>query len=272
LPIVVGVRFKRAGKIYYFDPAGLELKRQEAVVVETARGLELGEVATTNREVSEEGIVSPLKRVVRKATASDLQQSQRNQVREKDALDVCRRKVQEHGLDMHLVDAEYSFDASKIVFCFTADGRVDFRELVKDLASAFRMRIELRQIGVRDEAKFLGGLGTCGRELCCCSFLDEFEPVSIRMAKDQHLSLNPSKISGVCGRLMCCLRYECQHYGGARAHLPEVGARVVTLDGEGRVVCVNALKNSVSVELDNRVLKEFPVEEVDEKRNAAGKP
>lgn len=271
MPVVVGVRFKRAGKIYYFDPAGLELSRQETVIVETARGLELGEVAVANREVAEAAIVPPLKRVIRKATASDLQQSQRNQAREKDAIDLCRRKIQDHGLDMHLVDAEYTFDASKIIFYFTAEGRVDFRELVKDLASAFRTRIELRQIGVRDEAKFLGGLGTCGRELCCCSFLGDFEPVSIRMAKEQHLSLNPSKISGVCGRLMCCLRYECQHYGGARPHLPEVGTRVVTLEGEGRVVGVNALKNSVSVELDGKTLKEFPVEEVDDKRNAAGK-
>ncbi|MEW6523938.1 MAG: stage 0 sporulation family protein [Bacillota bacterium] len=271
MPVVAGVRFKRAGKIYYFDPSGLELKRNERVIVETARGTELGEVVVGNRDVAEEAIVAPLKKVLRKATAGDLEQNERNQAKETEAFDVCRKKIQDHGLNMNLVDVEYTFDGSKIIFYFTADGRVDFRELVKDLASVFRTRIELRQIGVRDEAKMIGGLGTCGRELCCCSFLGEFEPVSIRMAKDQNLSLNPAKISGLCGRLMCCLRYECQHYEGARASLPDVGARVVTLEGEGRVVGVNLLRNSVNVEMDNKTVMEFPAEEVDEKRNSTGK-
>jgi len=205
---VVGIRFKRAGKIYYFDPNGLDLSVGDFTIVETARGLEFGEVVVAPKEVSEEEIVQPLKKVLRVAEEEDCQKILENRQMENEAFDICLEKIAEHGLEMKLVDVEYTFDRSKVIFYFTADGRVDFRELVKDLAAIFRTRIELRQIGVRDEAKMIGGIGPCGRVLCCHTFLGEFEPVSIRMAKDQNLSLNPSKISGVCGRLMCCLRFE----------------------------------------------------------------
>jgi cell fate regulator YaaT (PSP1 superfamily) len=268
VPRVVGVRFKRAGKIYYFDPADLDLQRGDRVIVETARGTELGEVAVGIREVDEQEIVAPLKRVIRQASADDLEQAARNRAKETEAAEICGRKIAEHGLDMNLVDVEYSFDGNKIVFYFTAEGRVDFRELVKDLASVFRTRIELRQIGVRDEAKMIGGIGTCGRVLCCCSFLGDFEPVSIRMAKDQNLSLNPTKISGLCGRLMCCLRYECGHYEGARAALPEIGATVLTAEGEGRVTGVNLLKNTVTVELDGKQTSEFSADDIGNKKSS----
>jgi len=205
---VVGIRFKAAGKIYFFDPGEFVLPVQSAVIVETARGLELGEVVLGLRKVSDEEVVLPLKKVLRKATAKDLENAESNQAKEEKAKEICQEKIVEHQLPMKLVNVEYTFDASKIIFYFTAEGRVDFRELVKDLASIFRTRIELRQIGVRDEAKMIGGLGSCGRELCCASFLGDFEPVSIKMAKEQNLSLNPTKISGICGRLMCCLNYE----------------------------------------------------------------
>ncbi|MCR4400220.1 MAG: stage 0 sporulation family protein, partial [Syntrophomonadaceae bacterium] len=206
MPAVVGVRFKPAGKIYYFDGRDLELAKGDKVIVETARGVEYGQVVLARREVPPEQVVQPLKRVVRKATAEDEAQVRQNQVREAEAYAVAEAKIREHKLPMNLVDVEYTFDRSKIVFYFTAEGRVDFRELVRDLAGVFRTRIELRQIGVRDEAKMLGGIGTCGRVLCCASFLTDFAPVSIRMAKEQNLSLNPTKISGICGRLMCCLK------------------------------------------------------------------
>ncbi len=209
---VVGIRFKRAGKIYYFDPADLELTLEDKVIVETARGVEFGEVVVRPKLVAEEEVVPPLKRVIRKATGADDQQVEENRRKEKDAFHICLRKIHEHQLPMKLVDVEYTFDGNKIIFSFTAEGRVDFRELVKDLAAVFRTRIELRQIGVRDEAKMLGGVGSCGRILCCATFLGDFEPVSIRMAKDQRLSLNPTKISGICGRLMCCLKYENSSY------------------------------------------------------------
>ncbi|MDH7497555.1 MAG: stage 0 sporulation family protein [Syntrophomonadaceae bacterium] len=212
MPAVVGVRFKPAGKIYYFDGRDLELAKGDKVIVETARGVEYGQVVLARREVPPEQVVQPLKRVVRKATAEDEAQVRQNQVREAEAYAVAEAKIREHKLPMNLVDVEYTFDRSKIVFYFTAEGRVDFRELVRDLAGVFRTRIELRQIGVRDEAKMLGGIGTCGRVLCCASFLTDFAPVSIRMAKEQNLSLNPTKISGICGRLMCCLKYESQLY------------------------------------------------------------
>lgn len=214
MPRVVGVRFKQAGKVYYFDPGDIELHVGDHCVVETARGVEYGEVASPVREVNDESIVSPLKSVVRKATEADKQAVESNRAREEEAFQIGQDKIAAHQLDMKLVNVEYSFDGSKITFYFTADGRVDFRELVKDMASVFRTRIELRQIGVRDEAKMLGGLGPCGRMLCCATFLGDFAPVSIKMAKEQNLSLNPAKISGICGRLMCCLRYEC--------NLPEV--------------------------------------------------
>ena len=269
---VIGVRFKSAGKIYYFDPAGQDLRPGDAVIVETARGLEHGSVVLGPRDVPEEQIVAPLKKVIRKASDKDVEQIAQNKTKEKEALETCAQKVAAHGLDMHLVDCEYTFDNSKIVFYFTADGRVDFRELVKDLASVFRTRIELRQIGVRDEAKILGGIGNCGREFCCRSFLGDFQPVSIKMAKEQNLSLNPSKISGVCGRLMCCLRFECDHYEDLRSGMPEVGARVVTVEGEGKVSAVNVLRNTVSVELEGGKNMEFPAEEVEIKKPAGPEP
>ncbi|NLW17136.1 MAG: stage 0 sporulation family protein [Firmicutes bacterium] len=208
MPNVVGVRFKRAGKVYYFDPAQIDLQKGDHVIVETARGLEYGEVVTPVREVPPGDVVAPLKAVIRKATDADAEQLAANKDKEKEAFNIALERIAAHGLEMKLVDVEYTFDGSKIIFYFTADGRVDFRELVKDLASIFRTRIELRQIGVRDEAKMLGGLGTCGRALCCSTFLGDFAPISIKMAKEQNLSLNPGKISGLCGRLMCCLRYE----------------------------------------------------------------
>ncbi|NLZ93716.1 MAG: stage 0 sporulation family protein [Firmicutes bacterium] len=209
---VVGIRFKKAGKIYYFDPNGIELSVGGFAIVETSRGLEFGEVVVLPKEIPDDEVVQPLKKVIRAANNEDCQQILENRQKEEEAFDLCLQKIEEHDLDMKLVDVEYTFDRSKIIFYFTSDGRVDFRELVKDLASIFRTRIELRQIGVRDEAKMIGGLGPCGRVLCCHTFLGEFEPVSIRMAKDQNLSLNPTKISGACGRLMCCLRYESDAY------------------------------------------------------------
>lgn len=209
---VVGVRFKPAGKIYYFDGEDLELKAGDSVIVETIRGIEYGQVAIGKREVKEEDLVLPLKKVIRQATEQDIADFSTNKEKEREALELCREKVKQHGLPMRLIDVEYTFDMGKIIFYFTAEGRVDFRELVKDLAAIFKTRIELRQIGVRDEAKMLGGIGSCGRILCCNNFLGEFEPVSIRMAKEQNLSLNPTKISGICGRLMCCLKYESDQY------------------------------------------------------------
>jgi len=218
VPNVVGVRFKRAGKIYYFDPLEIDLRKGDHVIVETARGLEYGEVVTPIREVPPEDVVAPLKTVIRKATPEDALQLAENKRKEKEAFGIAVERIAAHGLEMKLVDVEHTFDGSKIIFYFTADGRVDFRELVKDLASIFRTRIELRQIGVRDEAKMLGGLGTCGRPLCCSTFLGDFAPVSIKMAKEQNLSLNPGKISGLCGRLMCCLRYESELASPERGH------------------------------------------------------
>ena len=213
MQIVVGVSFKKAGKVYYFDPSDLELRYGDKVIVETSRGIELGEVVINPKEVTETEIIQPLKKVIRKATLKDLEQLQINQEKEVEAFNICLKKIAKHSLPMKLVDVEYTFDNNKIIFYFTAEGRVDFRELVKDLAGVFRTRIELRQIGVRDEAKMIGGLGPCGLQLCCKTFLREFEPISIKMAKNQELSLNPAKISGICGRLMCCLRYESNSYG-----------------------------------------------------------
>jgi cell fate regulator YaaT (PSP1 superfamily) len=223
MPIVVGIRFKKAGKIYYFDPEQNVLTPGGFAIVETSRGLEFGEVVVAPKEVTEDEVVQPLKKVIRTASEEDCQKILENRQKEEEAFDLALKKIQEHGLDMKLVDVEYTFDRSKVIFYFTADGRVDFRELVKDMAAIFRTRIELRQIGVRDEAKMIGGLGPCGRVLCCHTFLGEFEPVSIRMAKDQNLSLNPTKISGVCGRLMCCLRYESDAYELARAEGKPIG-------------------------------------------------
>jgi cell fate regulator YaaT (PSP1 superfamily) len=263
----VGVRFKKAGKIYYFDPDELEINAGDNVIVETIRGIEFGEVVLGIREVPEEQIVAPLKKVLRVATEEDKKIYQDNKNKEKDALNICLQKVQQHKLDMKLIDVEYTFDNNKIIFYFTADGRVDFRELVKDLASVFKTRIELRQIGVRDESKMIGGVGPCGRALCCSTFLGDFAPVSIKMAKEQSLSLNPSKISGICGRLMCCLKYEQEAYEYARSIVPKVGAIVDTTEGKGEVVGNNMLKEQVRVMLElqennMRVIKDFAVKEV----------
>lgn len=249
---VVGIRFKDVGKIYYFDPDGNEYKKGDYAIVETARGVECGEVAMENHLVSEEEIVSPLKVVIRAATEEDLKTVRENHEKEKKAFEICEQKIANHGLEMKLVDVEYTFDGSKILFYFTADGRVDFRELVKDLASVFRTRIELRQIGVRDEAKMLGGFGICGRPFCCKSFLGEFQPVSIKMAKEQGMSLNPVKISGTCGRLMCCLKYEQDSYEHLLRHTPKVGAIVETSEGRGVVTENNLITGMLKIKLDRR--------------------
>lgn len=246
---VIGVRFKKVGKVYYFDPNGTQVREGEAVIVETARGVECGEVMQPNHEVPDDSIVKPLKKVVRKATESDLKVVEDNARLEKDAFRICEEKIAKHKLEMKLVAVEYTFDHSKILFYFSADGRIDFRELVKDLASVFRTRIELRQIGVRDEAKMIGGLGICGRPLCCTTFLDDFQPVSINMAKDQGLSLNPTKISGTCGRLMCCLKYESDTYKELIRSTPKVDSVVDTPQGRGTVMDVSLLKGCCKVRL-----------------------
>ena len=249
---VIGVRFKEIGKIYYFDPDGKQLKKGEKVIVETSRGIECGEVAMENRDVEEENIVRPLKMIIRPATPEDLKTVEINRQKEKDAFVVCEKKITELKLDMKLVDVEYTFDGSKLLFYFTSDGRVDFRELVKALASVFRTRIEMRQICVRDESKMIGGLGICGRPFCCAQFLGEFHPVSIKMAKEQGLSLNPVKISGTCGRLMCCLKYEQESYDYLLKTTPRVGSTVITRDGEGTVTENNLLTGTLKVFLKNR--------------------
>ncbi len=246
---VIGVRFKEVGKVYYFDPDGQILKKGDRVIVETVRGIECGEVAMDNREISDEEIVKPLKKLIRTATEEDIATVTENKKKEKEAFGICQQKIVNHGLDMKLVDVEYTFDGGKILFYFTADGRVDFRELVKDLAGVFRTRIELRQIGVRDESKMLGGLGICGRPFCCSSFLGEFQPVSIKMAKEQGLSLNPTKISGACGRLMCCLKYEQNAYEHLLKITPKPGAIVETSDGAGTVVDFSLLTGKLKVQL-----------------------
>lgn len=247
---VVGVRFKTAGKIYYFDPGELIIDLNRNVIVETARGIEFGLVVVPNREVDESEIVAPLKKVIRIATDEDIAHAAENDKKEKEAYNICLQKINDHKLDMKLIDVEYTFDNNKVLFYFTADGRVDFRELVKDLAAVFKTRIELRQIGVRDESKMMGGIGICGRVLCCNSFLGEFQPVSIKMAKEQSLSLNPTKISGTCGRLMCCLKYEQEAYEDLLDRVPKVGAIVETPEGQGTVVEVNLLKEILKIKLD----------------------
>ncbi len=249
---VISVRFRSGSKTYYFDPGQLEIQAGDDVVVETAQGAEFAQCAEGNHSVSDEAVVKPLRAVLRIATDNDRHTAAYNRSREKDAFDVCQKKILQHGLDMKLVRAECSFDGSKILFFFTADGRVDFRELVKDLAGVFRSRIELRQIGVRDEAKMLGGLGICGRPFCCASYMDEFVPVSIKMAKTQNLSLNPTKISGTCGRLMCCLKYEQDAYEDAIKRMPKNDSFVLTPDGPGNVCDVNVLKETLNVRLDER--------------------
>lgn len=266
MPMVVGVRFKNAGKLYYFNPGSLWPAAGDAVIVETARGIEYAEVVLGVCEVPDNQIASPLKNVIRIATSEDAHQHDINREREKRAFGICQQKITDHQLEMKLVDVEYTFDNTKLIAYFTANGRVDFRTLVKDLASVFKVRIELKQIGVRDEAKMLGGLGPCGRPLCCAQFLGDFQPVSIKMAKEQNLSLNPTKISGICGRLMCCLKYEEDFYEQTRKKMPRIGRDVMTPNGIGAVQDINILKETVKVRIvtngDNGEIHEFPLEEV----------
>ena len=263
---VIGVRFRRVGKIYYFDPLDMDIKQGDHVIVETARGVEYGYVVLGIREVAEDKVILPLKPVIRIATPKDDEQELDNKVKEKDAFKICLEKIKKHGLEMKLIDAEYTFDNNKVLFYFTADGRIDFRQLVKDLAAIFKTRIELRQIGVRDETKILGGIGICGRSLCCHTYLSEFAPVSIKMAKEQNLSLNQTKISGVCGRLMCCLKNEQETYEELNKKLPGIGDTVTLPDGiQGTVQNVNVLRQRVKVVVevnDEKEIQEFPVNEL----------
>lgn len=260
---VIGVRFKEAGKIYYFDPNDLDITMDDYVIVETVRGIEFGHVVIVNKQVDEDDVVLPLKKVERIANDEDIANVRENEQLAKKAMEVCVDKIKFHQLDMNLVDVEYTFDRSKVVFYFTAEGRIDFRDLVKDLASQFKTRIELRQIGVRDEAKLLGGIGPCGRMLCCSTFLGDFEPVSIKMAKDQSLSLNPAKISGLCGRLMCCLKYENDHYEDTKKQLPDMGKEISTTYGEGKVVGLNLLEELIQIELhEDETIIEYTIDEL----------
>lgn len=261
---VIGVRFRKAGKVYYFDPAGFDIKQGDNVIVETARGVEYGSVVLGKREVEDEKVIQPLKAVMRLASIEDDEIERRNKEKEKEAFSICLEKITKHQLEMKLIDCEYTFDNNKVLFYFTADGRIDFRELVKDLASVFKTRIELRQIGVRDETKIVGGIGICGRPLCCHTHLSEFAPVSIKMAKEQNLSLNPTKISGVCGRLMCCLKNEEEAYEDLNSKLPNVGDYVTTADNlKGEVSSVSVLKQLVkvivTVENDEKEIREYKV-------------
>lgn len=262
---IVGIRFKTAGKIYYFDPKDLDLKLDDAVIVETQRGVEIGVVSLPRTEISQEEFTSPIKPVIRAATIDDLKRHKENLRREAEAKVICQTKIIEHGLEMKLVDVEFTFDNNKLIFYFTAEGRIDFRELVKDLASIFRTRIELRQIGVRDEAKMKGGIGPCGKPLCCATHLQDFTAVSIKMAKEQNLSLNPSKISGICGRLMCCLKYEQDVYEEIRKRLPKVGSIVKTRYGNGEVIFNNTIKEQVKVKTTvngEDLIEYYPISEV----------
>ena len=270
---VIGVRFKEGGKLYYFDPGELEIKTGDGVIVDTARGTVFGDVAEAPHFVSDEQVVTPLKPVIRVATPEDHEQRRIYKEKEKEAYAVCQRKIEEHGLVMKLVEVEYAFNGSKIMFYFTADGRVDFRELVKDLAGVFKTRIELRQIGVRDEAKMLGGLGVCGRPICCSSFLTDFIPVSIKMAKEQNLSLNQTKISGICGRLMCCLKFEQAGYEAMHKIMPKAGKEVITPDGTGVVLDNNVISETTSIKVQlpdgTFEVKTYPFREL---KNKAGVP
>lgn len=263
---IVGIRFRNVGKIYYFDPKNYKMKIGDHVIVETARGVEFGRVVLGPKEVGEDEVVHPLKEVLRVATQADEDREKQNRLKEKDAFKICQKKIREHGLEMKLIDAEYTFDNNKVLFYFTADGRIDFRQLVKDLAAIFKTRIELRQIGVRDETKILGGIGICGRQLCCHTYLSEFAPVSIKMAKEQNLSLNPTKISGVCGRLMCCLKNEQETYEYLNKQLPNIGDQVMTPEGiKGEVQSVNVLRQLVKVIMDvndEKEIREYKVEEL----------
>ena len=266
MSIVIGVRFKKAGKVYYFDPGDLDINKGDYVIVETVRGVEYGEVVLGKKEVDDKSIVKPLKQVIKKADEADAKKVEENRRKEQEAFDLCLAKIEKHKMNMKLIGVEYTFDKNKIIFYFTADGRVDFRELVKDLASVFKTRIELRQIGVRDEAKMVGGLGPCGRPCCCAVFLGDFQPVSIKMAKEQNLSLSPTKISGLCGRLMCCLNYEEEYYEVIQKKLPGIGSEVTTPDGKGTVFETNPLTQKVKVKIllkDNTVdLHEYDLSQV----------
>ncbi len=267
---IIGVRFRPAGKMYYFDPLDFNIIEGDSVMVETSRGIEYGEVVKGVMEVSDSSVVKPLKGVLRMATEEDIKKHEENKEKEKEAYDICIEKIHKHGLEMKLIEVEYAFDRNKILFYFTADGRVDFRELVKDLAAVFRTRIELRQIGVRDESKTKGSIGICGRNLCCSQFLDEFMPVSIKMAKEQGLSLNPTKISGTCGRLMCCLKYEQDLYEELIEASPKAGAKVMTPDGPGTVVSVALLKGRVRVRFgsdDDMTQKDYDVSDINTDRS-----
>ena len=259
---IVGVRFKNAGKIYYFDPVDFEIEKNIDVVVETARGLEYGKIVVGPKEIEEEKLISPLKPIIRIATEEDKAIYRENKEKAKETFEICQQKIKEHGLTMFLIDCEYTFDRNKLIFYFTAEGRIDFRELVKDLASIFKTRIELRQMGVRDEAKSIGGLGTCGRKLCCSSWLGDFQPVSIKMAKDQSLSLNPTKISGICGRLFCCLKYEHDVYVEAIEKMPVVGSVVKVENQKGKVIEINPLLEQIKIEFNDKTIKTCLAEEV----------
>lgn len=263
---VIGVRFRQAGKIYNFSPADFQVKVGDHVIVETARGIEYGSVVQGIREVADDKVIMPLKSVIRIATEEDDKKAIENNEKEKKAFKICKEKIAKHGLEMKLIETEYTFDNNKVLFYFTADGRIDFRELVKDLASVFKTRIELRQVGVRDETKMLGGIGICGRPLCCNTYLSEFIPVSIKMAKEQSLSLNPTKISGICGRLMCCLKNEQEAYEELNSNLPDIGEKVKTFDGfKGEVVSVNVLRQKVKIVFevdDEREIKEYAIDEL----------
>lgn len=263
---VIGVRFKDVGKVYYFDPVDAQIEVGDGVIVETVRGVEFGEVVLAPREITDEKIIKPLKNIIRKADGKDIEKLASNKKKEEEAFSICMEKIRKHNMQMKLINVEYTFDGNKIIFYFTADGRVDFRELVKDLASIFKTRIELRQIGVRDEAKMLGGLGPCGRPCCCSQFLGDFQPVSIRMAKEQNLSLSPTKISGLCGRLMCCLNYENEHYKAVRKMMPKVGSVIKTEDGEAEVVEANAITEIVTAKIilpDNSVgMKRYTLKDI----------
>ncbi len=259
---IVGVRFRNAGKIYYFDPLDFEISKDDKIIVETARGIEFGNVVVDKKEIDETTLNSPLKAILRVATKEDIKINEENEKEAKETFKLCQEKIKEHNLNMFLIDCEYTFDRNKLIFYFTAEGRIDFRELVKDLASIFKTRIELRQIGVRDEAKSIGGLGPCGRKLCCSSWLGDFQPVSIKMAKDQSLSLNPTKISGICGRLFCCLKYEHDVYAEAIDAMPLVGSLVKTDDGKGRVIEINPLLEQLKVELENNSIKIYQKDSV----------
>ncbi|MEG1312531.1 MAG: stage 0 sporulation family protein [Romboutsia sp.] len=259
---IVGVRFKNAGKIYYFDPVEFEVERNVDVVVETARGLEYGTIVVGPKEIEEKELVSPLKPIIRIATSEDTTVYLENKEKAKETFNLCQQKIKDHDLTMYLIDCEYTFDRNKLIFYFTAEGRIDFRELVKDLAAIFKTRIELRQIGVRDEAKSIGGLGPCGRSLCCSSWLGDFQPVSIKMAKDQSLSLNPTKISGICGRLFCCLKYEHDVYAEAIDAMPVVGALVKVGEVKGKVIEINPLLEQVKIEFNDKTMKICHREEV----------